>query len=254
MKASRPAQRALTASSIMLDLPSGERQGVKLLFDLDGTLTDAAPGITRCIQHALGCLGWPIPSASALAWCLGPPLQVSFEKLLGVSEPALISQAMALYRERFVDAGMFENSVYPGLRDGLEELSNAGHRLCIATSKPHVYARQILAHFDLLRFFAAVYGSELSGKHSDKASLIRHLLDTEGRDGDPWMVGDRRHDVEGAHANGLGAVGVLWGYGSRAELEEAGADVLVESIRDLVEWAGHPTSPSGRRGSSRGTR
>lgn len=214
---------------------------MKLLFDLDGTLTDAGPGITRCIQHALGGLGRPVPSALELAWCLGPPLQVSFAELLGNSDPGLIGQALTLYRTRFVAVGMFENSVYPGVRDGLERLSEAGHRLYVATSKPHAYARKILAHFDLLGLFAAVYGSELSGRHGDKASLIRHLLDTEGRDGDPCMVGDRRHDVEGAHANGLGAVGVLWGYGSRAELEEAGADVLVESIPELVEWAGRPT-------------
>jgi phosphoglycolate phosphatase len=210
---------------------------VRLLFDLDGTLTDAGPGITRCIQHALGRLGRPVPSASELRWCLGPPLQVSFAELLGSSDRDLIDEAIALYRERFVEVGMFENSVYPGVREALERLSEAGHRLYIATSKPHAYARQILTHYDLLRPFSAVYGSELSGEYCGKASLLCHLLEREGRDGDPWMIGDRRHDVEGAHANGLGAIGVLWGYGSRAELEEAGADVLVESICELVEWA-----------------
>jgi phosphoglycolate phosphatase len=211
---------------------------LKLLFDLDGTLTDAGPGITRCIQHALRGLGRPVPSATELGWCLGPPLQASFATLLDNSQPDLVRQAMALYRERFVEVGMFENSVYPGVREGLERLAEAGHRLCVATSKPRVYARQILAHFDLLPLFAAVYGSELSGANGDKTSLIQHLLDSEGRGGNPCMVGDRRHDVEGAHANGLSAVGVLWGYGSRAELQEAGADVLVESVPDLVEWAG----------------
>lgn len=214
---------------------------MKLLFDLDGTLTDAGPGITRCVQHALGALGRSVPSASELGWCLGPPLQVSFAELLGSSVPELIDQAIALYRERFVEVGMFENTVYPGVREGLERLSGAGHQLFIATSKPHVYARQILGHFDLLRLFAAVYGSELSGEHGDKSELIRYLLEREGCDGDACMVGDRRHDVEGAHANGLDAVGVLWGYGSRAELEKAGADALVESMPELVEWAGRRT-------------
>jgi phosphoglycolate phosphatase len=206
-----------------------------LLFDLDGTLTDAAPGITRCIQHALEGLGRSVPAESELRWALGPPLQVSFAELLGSHDPDPIAQAIALYRDRFVDVGMFENSVYPGVREGLERLAEAGHRLLIATSKPHVFARRILAHFDLLPLFAAVYGAELTGEHGDKASLIRHLLDTEGRDGDACMIGDRRHDVEGAHANGLRAVGVLWGYGSRAELEEAGAEVLVESMPELVD-------------------
>jgi phosphoglycolate phosphatase len=214
---------------------------VKLLFDLDGTLTDAGPGITGCIQHALRGLGRPVPSASELTWCLGPPLQVTFAELLGCSAPDVVDKAIALYRQRFVEVGMFENAVYPGVREGLERLSEAGHQLRIVTSKPHVYAHQILEHFDLLRLFPAVYGSELSGKNGDKASLIQHLLDREGRDRDPFMIGDRRHDVEGARANGLGAVGVLWGYGSRTELEEAGADVLVESMAELVKWAGRPT-------------
>jgi phosphoglycolate phosphatase len=173
---------------------------------------------------------------------VGPPLQVTFAELLGRSTSDLVDQALALYRERFVEVGMFENAVYPGVREGLERLAEAGHQLRVATSKPHAYARQILEHFDLLRLFPAVYGSELSGKHGDKASLIHHLLETEGRDGDPRMIGDRRHDVEGAHANSLGAIGVLWGYGSRTELQEAGADVLVESMAELVEWAGRPTS------------
>jgi phosphoglycolate phosphatase len=133
---------------------------------------------------------------------------------------------------------MFENAVYPGVREGLAELRRAGHRLWVVTSKPHVYAREILAHFDLLPMFVAVYGSELSGENTEKPSLIRHALGAEASDGRPCMVGDRRHDVEGAHANGLRAVGVLWGYGSRAELEAAGADVLVASMPELVSWAG----------------
>lgn len=214
---------------------------MRLLFDLDGTLTDSGCGVTRCVQHALERLGRTVPSASELAWCVGPPLKDCFAELLGSSNPDLIDHALALYRKRFVDAGMFENRVYPGVHEGLRQLSRAGHQLRVTTSKPHVYARQILAHYQLLELFTSVYGSELSGEHADKVSLIRQILDAEGRDGDSHMIGDRRHDVEGAHANGLGAVGVLWGYGSRAELEKAGADVLVESMAELVEWAGRPT-------------
>jgi phosphoglycolate phosphatase len=215
---------------------------VRLLFDLDGTLTDAGPGITRCIQHALGRLGRPVPPASQLAWCIGPPLRASFAELLASSDPGLVDQAIAIYHERFVEVGMFENAVYPGVRDGLVRLSGVGHGLWVATSKPHLYARRILEHLKLLGLFAGVYGSELSGERADKVSLIRHLLDAEGRDGECYMVGDRRHDVEGAHANGVGAVGVLWGYGTKAELERAGADVLVRSMAELVDWAGRPTS------------
>ena len=124
-------------------------------------------------------------------------------------------------------------------------LRATGHGLRVVTSKPHVYARAILAHFDLQDMFVAVYGSELSGENADKASLIAHVLVSEGLPERPCMIGDRRHDVEAAHANGLAAVGVLWGYGSRSELEAAGADVLVESVGELLEWAGCPTRDCG---------
>lgn len=207
-----------------------------VLFDLDGTLTDSGGGITRCVQHALTALGRPAPPASDLAWCVGPPLRDSLAQLLRTTQASLIDQALALYRERFTSVGMFENAVYPQVREGLAQLGEAGYPLSVVTSKPHVYARRILAHFDLLQMFEAVHGSELSGERSDKVSLVRHALDTERRDGRACVVGDRRHDVEGAHANGLPAIGVLWGYGSRAELEAAGADALVASMPELVDW------------------
>jgi phosphoglycolate phosphatase len=209
---------------------------VRLLFDLDGTLTDPGTGITRCIQHALSGLGRPVPSSRDLAGCVGPPLRDSFAALLGTEDAVVVERAIALYRQRFASVGMFENEVYPGVAAGLERLRAGRHELLVVTSKPHVYAREILAHFGLLPTFATVYGSELSGERADKASLLRHVLAVEGPREGSFMVGDRRHDVEGAHANGLEAVGVLWGYGSRAELEAAGADELVESMSELVEW------------------
>jgi phosphoglycolate phosphatase len=125
--------------------------------------------------------------------------------------------------------------------DGLERLKSGGHLLWVVTSKPRVYARKILSHFGLSDAFVSVYGSELSGENSDKAELIRHVLSTERFEERPTMVGDRRHDIEAAHANGLLGVGVLWGYGSRAELETASADILVESMDQLCAWAGRPT-------------
>ncbi|RPJ56644.1 MAG: HAD family hydrolase, partial [Acidobacteria bacterium] len=131
---------------------------MRLLFDLDGTLTDPGPGITRCIQHALSGLGRPAPSAAELAWCIGPPLRESFAVLLDDGDPVLVERAVALYRERFAAVGMFENEVYPGVADALASLRAAGHRLLVATSKPHVYAEAILRHFGLLPAFGAVYG------------------------------------------------------------------------------------------------
>jgi phosphoglycolate phosphatase len=207
---------------------------MRLFFDLDGTLTDSGPGITRCFQHALTCLGRPAPDASALRSCIGPPLRHSYTTLLQGGHDALVDQALILYRERFRSVGMFENSVYPGVREGLGALRAAGHPLCVVTSKPYVYARQILQHFELLGMFTAVYGPELGDESGDKPTLIARALATEG--GAAAMVGDRRHDVEGARANGLVAIGVLWGYGTRAELERAGAEVLVASMPELVGW------------------
>jgi phosphoglycolate phosphatase len=173
---------------------------------------------------------------------VGPPLRESFAELLGASDPLLVERALALYRERFTTVGLFENEVYPGIPDALMRLRDAGHELRVATSKPHVYARRILAHFGLLDLFVEVHGAELSGERGDKTSLIRHIL-AGAPPGDTSMVGDRRHDVEGAHANGVEAVGVLWGYGSRAELEAAGADVLLPSLPTLLEWAGTRSLP-----------
>jgi len=215
---------------------------MNLLFDLDGTLTDPGLGIARSLQHALSALGRPVPSVPELHWCVGPPLRGTLTKLLGSSDPQMLDRALGLYRERFVSTGMFENSVCPGVVAGLGQLSKAGRQLWVVTSKPRVYARIILDHFSLSGAFASVYGSELSGENADKAELIRHVLSTERFSEQPHMVGDRRHDIEAAHANGLVGVGVLWGYGSRAELEAAGADVLVESMEQLCEWAGHPTT------------
>lgn len=214
---------------------------MNLLLDLDGTITDPGLGIARCLQHALSALGAAVPSARELTWCVGPPLRATFAQLLGNSDPEVLDRAIGLYRERFVSVGMFENAVYPGVAAGLAQLKDAGHQLWVVTSKPHVYARRILDHFGLSGAFVSVYGSELSGENSDKAELIRHVLAAERFEGQPQMVGDRRHDIEAAHANELRGVGVLWGYGSRSELELAGADMLVESMEQLCEWAGRPT-------------
>ncbi len=216
---------------------------MNLLLDLDGTLTDPGVGITRCVQYALSALDRPIPPT--LTWCVGPPLRDTFAELLGGSDPEMLDRAIGLYRERFTSVGMFENAVYPGVVVGLRELVSAGHHLRVVTSKPHVYARRILDHFGLSDAFVSIHGSELSGEFADKAELIRHVLSTEQFGDRPHMVGDRRHDIEAAHANDLPGVGVLWGYGSRGELEAAGADTLMESMEQLCAWAGRPSESYG---------
>jgi phosphoglycolate phosphatase len=209
---------------------------MNLLFDLDGTLTDPGIGITRCLQHALASLGRPVPSTELLRRYIGPPLQGTFAELLETEEEARVAEAVRLYRERFVATGMFENSVYPEIPDGLETLQREGHRMWVATSKPHVYAREIVRHFGLDGFFEGVYGSELSGVNAEKGALIREILVQEGLDPrETWMVGDRSYDIAGARANGIRAVAVLWGYGSPEELNAAGPDRIVASIAELCE-------------------
>jgi phosphoglycolate phosphatase len=207
-----------------------------ILFDLDGTLTDPVLGITRCIQHALAGLGRTAPELDSLRRCVGPPLQDSFAELLETEDEALLAEAIRLYRERFKPVGMFENSVYPDVPEGLEALRAQGHRLWVATSKPHVFAREIVQHFGLAGFFERVHGSELSGVNADKGDLIRHILAEEAISPEQaWMVGDRRHDVVGARRNGVEAIGVLWGYGSEEELRAAAPRRIVASMAELCE-------------------
>jgi phosphoglycolate phosphatase len=208
---------------------------MKLLFDLDGTLTDPYEGITRCIAHALTALGRPSPHRSKLRWCIGPPLRQSFAILLGSNEGPLLQEAVSVYRERFSTVGMFENEVYEGIPGALQALLKNGHRLYVATSKPTVYAEQIINHFELHRYFAGVYGSELDGTRNDKTHLISYILQRASINAScAAMIGDREHDMIGANGNGVGGFGVLWGYGSRQELKASGACACIGSPGELV--------------------
>lgn len=204
-----------------------------ILFDLDGTLTDPKVGITRSIRHALSAFMADVPEEDALMWCIGPPLLGSFETLVGARDaPA----ALALYRERFGDVGLFENALYPAIPAALHRLRHAGHRLFVATSKPTVYARRIVAHFGLSVYFEDVCGAELDGRRSDKAELIAWILAQKRvAPAEATMVGDRRHDIVGARANGLRAIGVLYGYGTEEELRAAGAHALCATPDALID-------------------
>jgi len=191
-------------------------------FDLDGTLTDPKPGITRSIRFALHQLDRTAPPEDELTWCIGPPLRHSFKTLLG--SDALADAALSLYRQRFADVGIYENSVYDGIEDILSVLRKSGSRLFVATSKPGIYAERIIDHFQLRAHFDGVFGSELDGTRSDKAELLAYAL--EKTRVDPRraaMIGDRSHDMIGARRNGMTAIGVLYGYGSEDELVQAGA-------------------------------
>jgi phosphoglycolate phosphatase len=198
-----------------------------LLFDLDGTLTDPRVGMVRSIRHALDRLGRPCPPDEVLASFIGPPLRGTFATLLDTEDRARVEEAMALFRERFADVGLFENDVYDGVPAMLEAAARVTSALFIATSKPAVFADRIVKHFGLDRHFAGVYGAELGGRFDHKTDLLAHLLQTEGVVPESAiMVGDRASDIVAARQNGVRSIGVSWGYGSEAELIGAGPDAL----------------------------
>jgi phosphoglycolate phosphatase len=208
---------------------------MKILFDLDGTLTDPYQGITRCISHALITMGRPSPPRMDLRWCIGPPLKKSFVKLLSSDDDKLTEEALSIYRERFGSVGLFENQVYDDIPETLKALQEQDHTLFVATSKPRVYAERIIDHFDLSHFFSGVYGSELDGTRSDKSSLISHILQSESiTSTEAAMIGDREYDMIGAKANGIRGFGVLWGFGTKNELEASGAYTCVKNPQELV--------------------
>ena len=205
-----------------------------IFFDLDGTLTDPKPGITGSIQYALQKLDLPVPSQDDLTWCIGPPLRASFVTLLGDESRA--DRAVALYRERFSDTGLYENSVYPDIEHILAALRATPRRLFVATSKPHVFAERIIDHFGLSSYFEQIFGSELDGTRVNKGDLLAYAIETTGIDpSQALMIGDRSHDIVGAKANGMRGIGVLYGYGSEDELIAAGASHLCATPRALLE-------------------
>jgi phosphoglycolate phosphatase len=207
-----------------------------VLFDLDGTLTDPREGITRCIQFALEKLGRPIPPQSELEAYIGPPLRGTFASLLESNDVEMVETAVRFYRERFSTVGLFENELYADVPLMLESLRAASRRLFVATSKAGIYAGRILEHFGLAPFFEGVYGSTLEGRFDNKSELLKHLLDNESlAAAETAMVGDREHDVFAAHQNGIIAIGITYGYGTRRELATAGADALCDSPAEVVE-------------------
>jgi phosphoglycolate phosphatase len=204
-----------------------------VFFDLDGTLTDPKIGITASIQYALARFDLPVPTQDELTWCIGPPLHATFKALLGTSD-ADADRAVAFYRERFGEVGLFENTLYAGIEDVLTAVAADGRRLFVATSKPHVFADRIIDHFGLRRHFGRVFGSELDGTRVHKTDLLRYALDETGSaPGRTIMIGDRMHDMIGAANNGIGTIGVLYGYGSREELRDAGAMHLCKTPAEI---------------------
>ncbi|HFI0421544.1 TPA: HAD family hydrolase [Streptococcus suis] len=204
-----------------------------ILFDLDGTLTDSGQGILNSVAYALEKMGIEEPDTANLNRFIGPPLYESFSRFYQLS-PEDTQSAVDAFRVYFKEKGMFENQLYPGIIPLLEELRTAGKTLVIATSKPEIFAKQILEHFGIAHYFDVIAGASLDSSRISKADVIGYAINQlEAFPKHAVMIGDREHDIEGARMHQLPAIGVLYGYGNKQEFEKAGATMIVETVQDL---------------------
>lgn len=209
---------------------------MNLLLDLDGTLIDSLPGIRASCLATLDALGHEADPAMDFRFLVGPPLPEVMRRLLRPYGDDRIDLAVTTYRAHYGESGMYLATVYPGVAETLERLHRRGTPMYVATSKRNAFARQIVHHLGLARWLDGIYGTEPDGSLDDKADLIAALLRVKRLTArSAAMVGDRSHDMEGARTNGVGAIGALWGYGTRAELQAAGADQLVSHPSELVD-------------------
>ena len=210
-----------------------------ILFDLDGTLADPRKGIISSLKFAIAQSGRDLPSDEELEATIGPPIHQAMASLLGTSDDSLIAAGVAAYRDEYSRVGVSGNLVYPGIVEVLHSLRLSGYSLYVATSKAQHFAEMIIATHGLSEFFQGIYGSELDGTRSDKSELIGYLLQRESLSPSSCaMIGDRKHDIIGAKANGVPAIGVLWGFGSRAELEDCGTDRIIDCPAQLLTAVG----------------
>ncbi|MBO9593141.1 MAG: HAD hydrolase-like protein [Niabella sp.] len=214
---------------------SGHTGRKNIFFDLDGTLTDSGTGIINSVLYALDKMAIEEPHPEELSRFIGPPLHHTFNTRYGLSN-ADTNRAVGFYREYFNEKGWAENQVYSGISAMLEQLGKK-HRLFVVTSKPEVFARRILTHFNLALFFEQITGSGLDNTMTDKIELIRYTLGAYQLDPKATiMVGDRKYDIIGARSNNVRGAGVLYGYGTEAELLEHGADRLLRTVEDLARF------------------
>lgn len=207
-----------------------------ILFDLDGTLTDPEIGITNGVMYALEKFGIKVNDRKELHRFIGPPLVDAFMEYYSLSrEDAL--QAVAYYREFFSVTGIYENRIYDGIREMLDTLKKSGKTLILATSKPQPFAEIVLNHFDLAKYFDCVVGATFDGTLNYKADVIAVALQRGAVDdiSQAVMIGDRHQDIEGAKQNNIDSIGVLYGFGDRDELEEAGAEFIAETPEDILK-------------------
>jgi phosphoglycolate phosphatase len=206
-----------------------------ILLDLDGTLSDSRPGIEACFRHMLTELGHDPASVGDVTWAVGPPIAVSIGKLLEYYGDNRVDLGVTTYRERYTTVGIYDCSVYPGILEMLTALQDAGQSLCVATSKRRDFAERVVDYLNLRQYLPRVYGARPGGGLDDKKDLLAEILLLEGYDpAATMMVGDRFHDIHAAKANRLRSIGVLWGYGGRTELQEAGADHIIATPAEVL--------------------
>lgn len=206
------------------------------LFDFDGTIADTGRGIFNGVYKVIETMGIDPPPQEKLRYFIGPPLHDSFRTVFGLDEEQCLA-AVAIYREYYSARGIFELTIYDGMEELLRKLKARGVKLGISSSKPEVFLKRIVEHFGLTELFDVVAGSDINYIHSDKSLIIRRATETMRlpEDARVLMVGDRCFDINGAKKAGVYSAGVLFGYGSRQEFEEAGADYIVESPDELFE-------------------
>lgn len=206
-----------------------------ILYDLDGTLTDPRVGITKSIEYALAHFGIDVENLNELTKFIGPPLRDTFREYYSFSDSD-VKVAVDKFQEYFAEQGLYENIIYDGIAEMLRAQYEDGRKIVLATSKPQVFAHKVLEQFKIDKYFELIVGSELSGERSDKAEVIKYAVDTLViNPSDAIMIGDRKYDVIGSRAHGIDSIGVLYGYSSKGELREAGANYIVETVEELGE-------------------
>lgn len=207
-----------------------------LLFDLDGTIIDSSEGIINCVKYALDDAGLAYPPDEKLLGFIGPPLVEGFQSVTGMNEQDALA-ATIKYRERYETEGLYECQLYEGISSLIKDLHEKGYHICLATSKPELFARRILEHFELINYFDEIVGATFDGKINAKDTVIREMFKrlalTDDRKAETIMIGDRKHDILGAKACGIDSLGVYYGFAPAGEHEVCGADYIVDTVEDL---------------------